>query len=63
MENSNGHDNVEKTPASLMKNPESSSLAQLSEHHAVNERALILKIDIRILPILVIVYIMAFIDR
>jgi hypothetical protein len=58
------HHNPEgKTPRSLMENPNGSSHTQLSDDIAVNERALMLKVDLRILPILVVVYIMAFIDR
>jgi len=33
------------------------------EHPTINERKLVLEIDLRILPILCIVYLMAFIDR
>ena len=33
------------------------------EHPTITERKLVLKIDLRILPILCVVYLMAFIDR
>ncbi|KAF2831055.1 MFS general substrate transporter [Ophiobolus disseminans] len=42
---------------------EGSSHELSAEHLAINERKLVLKIDLRILPILCIVYLMAFIDR
>lgn len=55
----------EKAPSSLVdeNGTDGSSRSQLAEELAVNERALILKMDLRILPALVVVYIMAFIDR
>jgi hypothetical protein len=40
-----------------------SSSHELSTEPAINERKLVLKIDMRILPILCLVYLMAFIDR
>jgi len=33
------------------------------QHPTINKRKLVLKIDLRILPILCVVYLMAFIDR
>ena len=55
----------EKAPSSLVDDngTDGSSRSQLTEELAVNERALVLKMDLRILPALVVVYIMAFIDR
>ena len=42
---------------------EGSSEEVPAEQSAINERRLVLKVDLRILPILCVVYLMAFIDR
>jgi hypothetical protein len=42
---------------------EGSSHDLSAEHPTIKERKLVLKIDLRILPILCVVYLMAFIDR
>jgi hypothetical protein len=52
-----------KKPTSSIMAGQNTESSQLSEYSTVDERALVRKIDLRILPVLVVVYIMAFIDR
>jgi hypothetical protein len=57
------HFNDEKVDEADQQGSEGSSHELSADQLAINETRLVLKIDLKILPILCLVYLMAFIDR